>query len=81
MRGGGIGERRHVLGLLPEMVRKTKLSRGVDDLGDPAARQQVMHCEGGFSAPGLVLRHFSLPNTAFYRESERSSIQSVADAS
>jgi hypothetical protein len=41
------------------MVRETKYRRGVDDLGDPAARQQAVHSHGGFSAPDLVLRHFS----------------------
>jgi hypothetical protein len=59
VRGGGPGERRHILGLLPEMVRETKFRRGVDELSDPAARQQVVHSRGGFSAFGLVLRHFS----------------------
>ena len=62
--GGGIGQRRYILRLPAEMVRETKLYRGVD-LSDPAARQQVVHGRVGLSALGLVLRHFSLPNTAF----------------
>jgi len=59
MRRGGTGERRHILNLVAEMVRETKFCRGVDDAGDPTARQQAVHGGGGFSAPGLVLRHFS----------------------
>jgi hypothetical protein len=61
MRGGGAGERGHILGLLPEMVRETKFRRGMYDLGDPAASQQAVHGPSGLTALGLVFRHFSLP--------------------
>src|SRR5262249_37303401 len=65
VRGGGAGERGHILGLFSEMVCEPKFRRGVDDLGDPSARQQTVHGPGGLTSLGLVLRHFPLEKRHF----------------
>src|SRR4051812_35665298 len=60
MRRGKTGERRRVLGIVAEVVGETEFGCYLNDLRDPAGRQQALH-GGGFGGCCLIRWHFHLP--------------------